>query len=71
MTYEELMRECKSVFNFDTSEQFQTVSHVLEDARKLLGNKHFYIQGAAMVAEYLANYVDEHEPSQTPDQPGL
>ena len=61
MTYEELMLECKAVFNFAPCDEFNNVSHLLQIARKNSGIKHFYILGAAMVAERMAFYLDQFE----------
>jgi hypothetical protein len=59
MTYEQLMNECKLAFNFAPCEEFNNISHLLETARKDLGSCHFYVLGAAIVAEKLALYLDQ------------
>ena len=59
MTYDELMLTSKSIFNYHPDTPFDSLEGLLSDARKQCRWPHAYERGAAIVAEYAAQYIDE------------
>lgn len=59
MTHKELLQFGAKTFNFHPDEPFTSVEQILETARKNFSNG-AYECGAALLAERLARYCDEH-----------
>lgn len=59
MSYDELMARGKMIFNFHPDQPFESVGHLLDIARRNR-RRDFYEQAAAVYAEALAKFADEH-----------